>query len=338
MAGLGLQLSVAVIIIPKSMPTRGVAGRGGFQPRPYNIVEVFSVIIFETNIEGAGSPKRGKVRDIYNAGDDLLIVATDRISAFDVILPSGIPEKGKVLTQISAFWFKRMEDIIPNHLISTKVSDLPYIFHSHRETLEGRIMLVKKAFPLPIECIVRGYITGSGWKDYRKTGSVCGIPLPENLRESDRLDEPIFTPSTKAEEGHDENIDFNEAVRLVGMDIAQKVRDISISIYLRARQYAESKGILIADTKFEFGMLDGELILIDEVLTPDSSRFWPKDEYEPGRPQKSYDKQFVRDFLETLDWNKTPPGPVLPEEIIERTSQKYRSALKQLVGAEIDSF
>ncbi len=295
------------------------------------------MLIFETNIEGAGFPKRGKVRDIYNAEDNLLIVATDRISAFDVILPSGIPDKGKVLTQISAFWFKEMEDIIPNHLISTSVSDLPHVFHSHRDELEGRIMLVKKAYPLPIECIVRGYITGSGWKDYKKTGSICGIPLPENLRESDRLDEPIFTPSTKAEEGHDENIVFNEAVRLVGMDTAQKVRDISISIYLRARQYAETRGILIADTKLEFGMLDGQLILIDEILTPDSSRFWPKDDYEPGRPQKSYDKQFVRDYLETLDWDKTPPAPELPEEIIEKTSHKYRSVLKQLVGADIDS-
>ena len=289
------------------------------------------MLVFETNIEGASPPRRGKVRDIYDIGDSLLIVATDRVSAFDVVLPNGIPGKGQILTQISSFWFKKMEDLVPNHLISTNVSDLPYAFHSHKEVLEDRIMLVKKAFPLPIECIVRGYITGSGWKDYRKTGSICGIPLPENLCESDKLDEPIFTPSTKAEEGHDENIVFDEAVRLVGMDIAQKVRDLSISIYLRARQYAESRGILIADTKFEFGMFDGELILIDEVLTPDSSRFWPKDEYEPGRSQKSYDKQFVRDYLETLDWNKTPPGPVLPEKIIEKTSEKYRSALKQLV-------
>ncbi len=295
------------------------------------------MLVFETNIEGAAFTKRGKVRDIYNAGDDLLIVATDRISAFDVILPSGIPEKGKILTQISAFWFKKMEDIIPNHLISTNVADLPHVFHSDMETLEGRIMLVKKAFPLPIECIVRGYITGSGWKDYRKTGSICGISLPENLCESDRLDEPIFTPSTKAEEGHDENIVFDEAVRLVGMDVAQKVRDISIAIYLRARQYAESRGILIADTKLEFGMFEDELILIDEILTPDSSRFWPKDEYKPGQSQKSYDKQFVRDYLETLNWNKTPPGPVLPEEIIEKTNQKYRSVLKQLVGSDINS-
>lgn len=290
------------------------------------------MIVLETNIKEAGIPFRGKVRDVYDLGDRLLIVTTDRVSAFDVVLPNGIPDKGKVLTQISRFWFDKMKDVVENHLISTDTEDLPDTFRPYREILEGRIMLVKKAVPLPIECIVRGYISGSGWKDYKTSGSVCGIPLPEGLRESDRLEEPIFTPSTKAEEGHDMNISFEEAVRLVGMDTAQSVRDISINIYREAREYAESKGIIIADTKFEFGMLGGSLILIDEILTPDSSRFWPSDDYAPGRTQKSFDKQFIRDYLETLEWDKTPPGPELPDEIIEKSRKKYLAALKLLSG------
>ena len=293
------------------------------------------MIVLETSIPGVPAPKRGKVRDIYDLGDQLLIVATDRISAFDVVLPNGIPDKGKVLTQISTFWFRQMDDLVPNHVVSTEVSDLPPLFGAHREVLERRFMLVKKCQPLPIECIVRGYLSGSGWKDYRKTGQVCSIDLPEGLRESDRLDEPLFTPSTKAEEGHDMNISFGEAVRLVGMDVAQKVKDLSIAIYERARGYAEGKGIIIADTKFEFGILDGSLILIDEILTPDSSRFWPSDDYEPGRGQASFDKQFVRDYLETLDWDKTPPGPILPDDIVQKTRRKYMKALESLTGTSI---
>jgi len=298
----------------------------------FRIRRKIEVIVLETNIKEAGTPMRGKVRDVYDLGDRLLIVTTDRVSAFDVVLPNGIPDKGKVLTQISRFWFDKMKDVVENHLISTDTEDLPDSFRPYREILKDRIMLVKKALPLPIECIVRGYISGSGWKDYKASGGVCGIPLPEGLRESDRLEEPIFTPSTKAEEGHDMNISFEEAVRLVGMDTAQSVRDISINIYREAREYAESKGIIIADTKFEFGMLGGSLVLIDEILTPDSSRFWPSDDYKPGRAQMSFDKQFIRDYLETLDWDKTPPGPELPDEIIEKSRKKYLAALKLLSG------
>jgi len=293
------------------------------------------VTVFETAIEGFGPIRRGKVRDLYDLGDRMLIVSTDRVSAFDVVLPTPIPDKGKVLTRISRFWFERMSSIVPNHILACDTADLPEGFAPHADMLRDRFMLVRKAMPLPIECIVRGYISGSGWKDYRKTGGVCGIPLPEGLRESERLDEPIFTPSTKAEQGHDINISFDEAVRLVGMDTAQKVRDLSIEIYSQARAYAETRGIIIADTKFEFGMLDGRIILIDEVMTPDSSRFWPMDDYEPGRSQKSYDKQFVRVYLETLEWDKTPPGPALPREIVDKTRAKYLAALKQIAGIEL---
>lgn len=288
----------------------------------------------KTEFMGVGEPKRGKVRDVYDLGDELLIVVTDRISAYDVILPQGIPGKGRVLNQISKYWFDNTTDIVPNHLISTDFCDFPHIFHSYADVLEGRSMLVKKTKPLPIECVVRGYITGSGWKEYQESGFVCGIKLPEGLLESAKLSEPIFTPATKAEEGeHDLNISFEETIDLIGIDLSRKVRDISISLYSKARDMADRKGIIIADTKFEFGLEnDGTLILIDEALTPDSSRFWPKDEYEPGRSQKSFDKQFVRDYLSSIDWDKTPPAPELPEDIIQKTSEKYHEAQVLLTG------
>lgn len=288
----------------------------------------------KTNFEGVNPPRRGKVRDIYDLGDKLLIVVTDRVSAFDVVLPEGIPGKGRVLNQISKYWFGETEDIIPNHVISTEVKDYPKEFQKHSEELEGRSMLVKKTKPLPVECIVRGYITGSGWKEYQKSRSVCGIQLPEGLVESSRLDDPIFTPSTKAEEGaHDENITFEQAAGLIGDEMANKVRDVSIALYSRARNMAEKKGIIIADTKFEFGLGDnGELVLIDEALTPDSSRFWPMSEYKPGGSQPSFDKQFVRDYLESIKWDKNPPAPSLPDEIIEKSVEKYNEALTRLAG------
>ncbi len=276
---------------------------------------------------------RGKVRDIYDLGEHLLIVTSDRISAFDVIMDEGIPQKGYVLTQISKFWFEQMADLIPHHLISTEVDDFPAVTHQYRDQLEGRSMLTKKAQPLPVECIVRGYLSGSGWKEYQKLGSVCSIPLPKGLVQSDKLPETLFTPSTKAELGeHDENISFEETVKLCGQEIAEQVRDISIKIYERARQLADTKGIIIADTKFEFGTIDGKLIWIDEALTPDSSRFWPKDLYQPGQPQPSFDKQFLRDYLETLDWGKQAPPPKLPEEIVRKTGEKYLEALKRLTA------
>ncbi len=276
---------------------------------------------------------QGKVRDLYDLGEHLLIVTSDRISAFDVIMDEGIPQKGYVLTQVSKFWFEMMDDIIPNHLISTEVDDFPAITHQYRDQLEGRSMLTKKAAPLPVECIVRGYLSGSGWKEYQQRGAVCGINLPTDMRESGKLPEPIFTPSTKAELGeHDENISFAQAAELCGEDLAHKVSDVSLKIYQRAREYAAGKGIIIADTKFEFGTIGDQLIWIDEALTPDSSRFWPSDQYEAGRPQPSFDKQFLRDYLETLDWDKTAPAPVLPEEIVRKTSEKYLEALKRLTS------
>lgn len=290
-------------------------------------------VVMQTEFSGVGSPKRGKVRDIYDLGDKLLIVASDRISAFDVVLPEGIPGKGRVLNQISKYWFGKTGDIIQNHLISTDVDDYPEEFQKYRDVLEGRSMLVRKTKPLPVECIVRGYITGSGWKEYQRDGSVCGIPLPDGLVESSKLENPIFTPSTKAEEGeHDENITFERAAELIGMELAEKVRDISIALYSRARDIAEEKGIIIADTKFEFGIDEGtgDLILIDEALTPDSSRFWPKDEYKPGGSQKSFDKQFVRDYLSSINWDKNPPAPSLPPEVLEKSSEKYHEALLRL--------
>ena len=290
-------------------------------------------IVTQTNCPELKLLNRGKVRDIYDMGEHLLIVASDRISAFDVIMDEGIPQKGYVLTEISKFWFAQMADIIPHHLVATEVDDFPAITHQYRQQLQGRSMLTKKAQPLPIECIVRGYLSGSGWKEYQQKGSLCSIPLPSGLSQSDKLPETLFTPSTKAELGeHDENISFETAVELCGRDIAQQVSDVSIAIYERARKLAETKGIIIADTKFEFGMLDGQLIWIDEALTPDSSRFWPKELYQPGQAQPSFDKQYLRDYLETLEWNKQAPPPKLPQEIITRTGEKYLEALKLLTA------
>jgi phosphoribosylaminoimidazole-succinocarboxamide synthase len=292
-------------------------------------------IILNTDLPDLTLVARGKVRDIYDLGETLLIVTTDRISAFDVIMDEGIPDKGYVLTQISAFWFRQMEDIIPNHIISTEVKDFPAVCQKYADILNGRSMLVKKAKPLPVECIVRGYISGSGWKDYKATGAICGIRLPAGLVESDKLEEPIFTPSTKAELGeHDENISFERCVELVGTETAEKIRDVTIAIYKRARDIAAGKGIIIADTKFEYGIHNGELIIIDECMTPDSSRFWPMDSYRPGGPQPSFDKQFLRDYLETLDWGKCAPPPPLPDEIVRKTGEKYREALVRLTGTE----
>lgn len=290
-------------------------------------------IVMDTDFPDLKLLNRGKVRDLYDLGEHLLIVTSDRISAFDVIMNEGIPHKGFVLTQISKFWFEQMSDILPNHIVATEVDDFPAATHKYREQLEGRSMLVKKARPLPIECIVRGYISGSGWKEYRQQGSICGIPLPAGLTESEKLPEPIFTPSTKAELGeHDENISFDRAVELCGAELAQQARDKTLAIYKRARNLADTKGIIIADTKFEFGVYHGEMIWIDEALSPDSSRFWPKDLYRAGGPQPSFDKQFLRDYLETLDWNKQAPAPTLPQEIVQKTSEKYLEALSRLTG------
>lgn len=290
-----------------------------------------SQVISQTNCPELKLLNRGKVRDIYDMGEHLLIVASDRISAFDVIMEEGIPQKGYVLTEISKFWFEQMSDLIPHHLVATEVDDFPAVTHQYRDQLEGRSMLTKKAAPLPIECIVRGYLSGSGWKEYQQDGSLCSIPLPGGLTQSDKLPETLFTPSTKAEIGeHDENISFEKAAELCGRDLTEQVSEISIAIYERARALADTKGIIIADTKFEFGLLDDKLIWIDEALTPDSSRFWPKDQYQPGRPQPSFDKQFLRDYLETLDWNKQAPAPKLPEEIVKKTSEKYLEALRLL--------
>ncbi len=280
-------------------------------------------------------PKKGKVRDIYELGDKLLIVSTDRISAFDVIIPNGIPAKGKILNQISCFWFEFTKDIVKNHIISCDVDDFPHQLHHYADILGNRSMLVQKTKPLPVECIVRGYIAGSGWKEYKETGSTSGITLPKGLRESEKFTEPLFTPSTKAEIGlHDENISYEAVIDMIGEDLSCKLKEISISIYQKAHDYALSKGIIIADTKFEFGqdLETGEVILIDEVLTPDSSRFWPLDEYEPGRPQKSFDKQFVRDYLHSLDWDKTPPAPMLPDDIVQKTKSRYEEVYKILTS------
>jgi phosphoribosylaminoimidazole-succinocarboxamide synthase len=290
--------------------------------------------VLETDLRELGPVKRGKVRDVYDLGDDLLIVSTDRISAFDVVLPVGIPNKGFVLNQLSGYWFDKSSDIIPNHLITTNVNKFPEICRSYSEILAGRSMLVRKAKPLPVECIVRGYISGSGWKEYKKSGTVCGIPLPSGLLESSRLERPLFTPSTKAEIGeHDENISLDKMQRIIGPELSEKLNNISISVYNRAAELALTKGIIIADTKFEFGIdKEGELILIDEALTPDSSRFWPLDKYEQGRGQESYDKQFVRDYLISINWETLPDVPVLPEEIVRKTSEIYMKALKLFVS------
>jgi phosphoribosylaminoimidazole-succinocarboxamide synthase len=290
--------------------------------------------IVETEIPDINLLKRGKVRDIYDLGEHLLMITSDRISAFDVVMPDPIPDKGKILTRTSLFWFDAMQSLVENHIISGDVDDYPAICKPYSDQLRDRSMLVKKATPLPIECVVRGYISGSGWKSYQDTGEVCGIKLPAGLTESDKLPEPIFTPSTKEEVGlHDINIDFDEAVSRIGKDAAEKVRDLSLEIYRRGADLAEQKGIIIADTKFEFGYYDSELILIDEVLTPDSSRFWPKDTYSPGGSQKSYDKQYLRDYLVSIKWNKQPPAPKLPQEVVDNTRRKYLEALTQLTGA-----
>ena len=279
---------------------------------------------------------RGKVRDIYDINDMLLIVATDRISAFDVVLPNGIPYKGKVLSQMSVYWFEVMGELTPHHLISIDTKDFPSVCQKYESSLKGRSMLVKKAKPLPVECVVRGYLAGSGWKEYQQSSSICGIPIKEGLKESSQLEEPLFTPATKAELGdHDENITFEKVVEMLGEKLAERLKEVSLALYKKGSVMAREKGIIISDTKFEFGLLDEELILIDEVLTPDSSRFWPEDEYEPGRAQKSFDKQFVRDYLLTLTWDKTPPGPNLPEEIIKKTRERYLEAFRRLTEREL---
>jgi phosphoribosylaminoimidazole-succinocarboxamide synthase len=291
-------------------------------------------IIRETHFAGITPLARGKVRDIYDLGDRLLIVATDRLSAFDVVMPTPIPDKGRVLTQLSLFWFNLLRDVIPNHVLSS--TQFPAPFDRFAEELAGRSMVVRKTHPLPIECVARGYLSGSGWKEYRATGKVCGIALPAGLKESDKLPQPIFTPATKATSGHDENISFDRAAELIGRPVAERVRDVTLEIYRRAAAFAEPRGILLADTKFEFGQLDGQLLWIDEALTPDSSRFWPAAQYKPGGPQPSFDKQFVRDYLESIQWPKTPPGPDLPPDVVASTRAKYREAYRILVGRELE--
>ena len=291
--------------------------------------------ILSLDLPGITKVKSGKVREVFDLGDSLLFVATDRISAFDCVMPNGIPRKGEVLTQISHFWFDQTESWLPNHRLQKAGDPLPDRLKPFTEVLQGRSMIVRKTRPLPIECVVRGYLSGSGWKEYRKSGSVCGIALPTGLQESSELPQPIFTPATKAESGHDENISFEQAVALTGREVAEKARDLSLRLYGFARDLARSRGIIIADTKFEFGLVDGQLILIDEVLTPDSSRFWPAAEYAPGRGQPSFDKQFVRDHLETLDWDKTPPAPALPPEIVAKTEAKYLEAYRLLTGSPL---
>ena len=289
-------------------------------------------VVLKTELPGLPPPRRGKVRDIYDLGEHLLLVVTDRVSAFDVVLPNGIPGKGNILTEISIFWFRQMEGIIENHLVATEVDDFPEELRGHRALLEGRSVLVKKTEVLPVECIVRGYLSGSGWKSYRRDGTVCGIALPGGMAESGRIAAPIFTPSTKADEGHDENIPFDVMEKIVGAERAAFLRDTTLAVYGRAAALAEEKGIIIADTKMEFGLLDGRIILIDELLTPDSSRFWSMKDYEPGRGQDSFDKQIVRDYLLTLDWDQKPPGPELPPAIVEKAAGRYRDILAILTG------
>jgi len=289
--------------------------------------------VFQTNIKEVPLLNRGKVRDIYDLGDSLLIVATDRISAFDVVLPTPIPDKGKVLTLMTLFWLDYLKDIIPNHLITADVKKYPDVLKPYEEVLKDRSMVVKKAEVFPVECIVRGYITGSAMKEYKKTGTVCGIRLPEGLKEADKLPEPIFTPSTKAEKGqHDINISFEEMSKIVGREVAEFLKKVSIALYKKASSYAEERGIIIADTKFEFGIIDGKIILVDEVLTPDSSRFWPMESYSPGKPQKSFDKQFIRDWLKSTGWKEPAPPPEIPSDIVEKTRKKYLEALYKLTG------
>jgi len=315
-----------------------------------------SAVILETNLTGIPLARRGKVRDVYDLGDHLLIVATDRISAFDYVLGSGIPDKGRVLTQLSAFWFEHVADLTPHHLVAIDADDFPAVLKPHREVLRGRSMLVRKTNPLPVECVARGYLSGSGWKEYQKTGAVCAIRLPPGLHESDRLPAPIFTPATKAESGHDENISEAEAGRIVGPDLIGRLRDLTLAIYSRGVAHAATRGILIADTKFEFGLATNgarvhtdkddhfsvttrdesfKVLLIDEVLTPDSSRFWPAASYEPGHGQPSFDKQFVRDYLEDIGWNKQPPVPSLPDDVVLKTREKYVEAYRQITGSDL---
>ena len=304
-----------------------------FRPRPVP----FAAPLLDTRFNGTVPDRHGKVRDLFDLGDRLLLVATDRISAFDYVLGSGIPDKGKVLTQLSAFWFEHTASIVPNHVISTNMGDLPAAFQPHRSVLDGRSMLVRKTQPLPIECVARGYLSGSGWKEYQAAGAVCGVPLPAGLRESDRLPRAVFTPATKASTGHDINISEAEAGALIGESLVARVRDLTLALYAAGAAHAESCGIILADTKFEFGVTDaGELILIDEVMTPDSSRYWPMDQYAPGGPQPSFDKQFVRDYLERIHWNKQPPVPSLPEDVVVRTRDKYLEAFRRLTGRELD--
>jgi phosphoribosylaminoimidazole-succinocarboxamide synthase len=289
--------------------------------------------LFETNLTGIEPLVRGKVRDIYDAGDFLVIVATDRLSAFDYVLQTPIPDKGRVLTQLTIFWLDLLRDIVPNHFVSANVDEYPSGFHPYRDQLEGRSMLVRRAKMIEVECVARGYVAGSAWKDYRRDGSICGIPLPAGLRESDRLSEPVFTPATKAQSGHhDENISFEAASAQLGESLADRVRALTLALYSRAAKYAETRGIIIADTKFEFGFIGDQLVLADEVLTPDSSRFWPRASYQPGGPQASYDKQYVRDYLESIHWNKQPPAPSLPPDVVRETSEKYREAYRELTG------
>ncbi len=293
--------------------------------------------LLDTRLNGTRPDRHGKVRDLFDLGDRLLLVATDRISAFDYVLGSGIPDKGKVLTQLSAFWFAHTAGVVTNHLLSTDMADLPASLLPHREMLQGRSMLVRKTTPLAIECVARGYLSGSGWKEYQATGAVCAVPLPPGLRESEQLPAPIFTPATKASTGHDVNISEAEAAALIGEDVVAEVRNLTLALYTAGAAHARSRGIILADTKFEFGVTDtGELILIDEVMTPDSSRYWPLDLYAPGGPQPSFDKQFVRDYLERIEWNKHPPVPSLPDDVVENTRDKYLEAFRRLTGRELD--
>ena len=296
-----------------------------------------SSTLSHTSIPGLPLWRRGKVRDVYDLGDRLLIVATDRISAFDVVLPTPIPAKGTVLTQLSRFWFDLLAGVVPSHVVAAEVDAYPRELHAARDQLEGRSMLVRKTEPFPVECVARGYLVGSGWKDYQRTGAVCGISLPPGLRESDRLEQPLFTPSTKAETGHDENISFEQMSALVGAGRAAELRDVTLELYRRAQAHAEGRGIILADTKLEFGTSEGRIVWIDEAFTPDSSRFWPRDSYQPGRAQPSFDKQYVRDYLETLDWDKRPPGPPLPDDVVTCTRDKYLEAYARLTGTPLGS-
>lgn len=295
-----------------------------------------SGVVYQTDFPTLKLFKRGKVRDMYDLGEHFLIVATDRLSAFDVVMPQPIPFKGKVLTQISNYWFKAMEEVVPNHVVATDVDDFPRECYQYKEQLRGRSVVVRKTKPLAVECIVRGYLAGSGWNEYKQSKTVCGIRLPDGLTESSKLPEPIFTPSTKADIGHDENISFEKAASMVGKEVAEKVRDLAISIYQKACEMAEGRGIIIADTKMEFGFFNSDLIIIDELLTPDSSRFWPKAKYKAGVSQESFDKQYVRDYLLSINFNKCPPGPMMPEEVVQKTSQLYREALKLLTGRNVE--